>query len=46
MQSTTTPKEAPMFRKHLIRLNVMVITGAILVAGYADTALAARRFFR
>jgi hypothetical protein len=40
MQSTTTPKEAPMFRKHLIRLNVMVITGAILVASFAEIASA------
>jgi hypothetical protein len=46
MQSTTTSKEAPMFRKHLIRLNVMVITGSILVAAYVEPALAAKRFFK
>jgi hypothetical protein len=46
MQSITTSKEASMFRKHLIRLNVMVITGSILVAAYVEPALAAKRFFK
>jgi len=35
-----------MFRKHLLRLNLMGITGAILVAAYADAALAAKKFFK
>jgi hypothetical protein len=43
MQSITTSKEASMFRKHLIRLNVMVITGSILVASFAPLAQAALR---
>lgn len=41
MQSTTTPKEAEMFKKHLTRLSVMVITCSILVASFAPMALAA-----
>ena len=41
MQSTTTPKEAVMFKKHLTRLSVVVITGSILVAAFAEIALAA-----
>ena len=40
MQSTTNRKEATMFRKHLTRLSVMVVTGSILVAMYADLASA------
>lgn len=35
-----------MFRKHLIRLHVMVITASITVAIYADAALAAKKLFR
>jgi hypothetical protein len=46
MKFETTSKEASMIRTHLIRLNVMVITGSILVAGYADAAFAAKRFFK
>jgi hypothetical protein len=40
MQSTTTTKEADMFKKHLTRLSVMVITCSILVASFAPMALA------
>lgn len=31
-----------MFKKHLTRLTVMVITGSILVAAFAELALAGR----
>lgn len=44
MQSTTTPKEAVMFKKHLTRLTVMVITCSILVASYAPMALAGVKY--
>jgi hypothetical protein len=42
MQSTTNPKEAVTFKKHLTRLSVMVITGSILVASFAPMALAGK----
>jgi hypothetical protein len=44
MQSTTTSKETTMFKKQLTRLAVMVVTGSILVATYADLALAVGRW--
>jgi hypothetical protein len=31
-----------MFRKHLTRLSVMVVTGSFVIAMYADLALAGR----
>jgi hypothetical protein len=43
MQSTTTSKEASMFRKHLTRLTVMVITASTTVVMFAEVALAAAR---
>jgi hypothetical protein len=43
MKFETTSQEASMFRTHLIRLNVMVITGSILVASFAGPALASMR---
>ena len=43
MQFTTTSKEASMFRKHLTRLSVMVITTSITVAMFAEVASAATR---
>ena len=43
MQSTTTSKEAPMFKKHLTRLTVMVITASISIAMFADVASATAR---
>ena len=43
MQSATTHKEAEMFKKHLTRLLVMVITASISVAMFADVALASMR---
>ena len=43
MQSTTTPKEAQMFKKHLTRLSVMVITTSIFMAMSADAAFALYR---
>ena len=43
MKFDTTSKEASMFRKHLTRLSVMVITGSITIAMYADLASAALR---
>ena len=42
MQSTTNRKEAEMFKKHLTRLSVMVITGSIIVASFAPIVLAGR----
>ena len=44
MQSTTTSKEAVMFKKHITRLTVMVITCSILVASFAPSALAGWKF--
>jgi len=43
MQSITTPKEASMFRKHLTRLSVMVITCSILFAMSVEIASAGIR---
>ena len=43
MQSTTTSKETSMFRKHLTRLTVMVITASIPVAMFAEVASASIR---
>lgn len=43
MQSITTSKEASVFRKHLTRLTVMVVTASISVAMFADVALATAR---
>ena len=43
MQSLTTSKEAPMFRRHLTRLTVMVVSASITVAMFADAALATVR---
>ena len=45
MQSTTTSsKEAAMVKKHLTRLSVMVVTGSILVASFAEISLAGGRW--
>jgi hypothetical protein len=43
MQSTGSHKEAVMFKKHLNRLTVMVVTGSILVASFAELAAAGIR---
>ena len=43
MQSITTSKEAVMFKKHLTRLIVMVITASITIAMFADVASAGVR---
>jgi hypothetical protein len=43
MQSTASHKEAVMFKKHLNRLTVMVVTGSILVASFAELAAAGIR---
>ena len=43
MQSTGSPKEAVVFKKHLTRLTVMVVTGSILVASFAELAAAGFR---
>ena len=40
MHSITTSKEASMYRTHLTRLTVMVITCSMSVAMFADVALA------
>jgi hypothetical protein len=43
MQSTICLEEPVMLKKHLTRLTVMVVTGSILVASYAEMALAGIR---
>ena len=43
MQSTGSLKEAVVFKKHLTRLTVMVVTASILVASFAELASAGIR---